>query len=633
MQSAGGLGSLASVTGDWLAATGASHLSLLGRSGKLTSSPMSIQAGSGNLMVTIAALNPAHHEDAYAAMGPPDMTRQHSGLGHQYPAHPTQIQGIMHAAGMLADDLIARQSMQGIRAVTAAKVEPALKLIAKSGVHGVGTHFGFSSIAALLGAAGQANYAGANAALDSALEKLGGMGVSGCSMQWGAWGAVGMAAQDASIEMRLVRGGVALISPSQGLAALAAALETTTPTHSATHFGRQLGAHLEGVSPSVMALLPISNPTLFRKQLPAASTFWASFQQLRAKENGGSSAGQLSPHNPQGTTNARLMTHQQKPGIYPTKQQPMASVTAQPAINMEEIESGVIKAVQELLGAPLAAEASLMESGLDSLGAVELRNSLSAQYSLELPATLTFEHPSAAAVAKLIQQELTTVDTATHAAVPATVSSAADVMHGIPVHGDVAAGYGDAQLARTSGRQDWHDPFSTFQADPFADAKYLHAEDSTNNTSGLATQSTSQQDRLPQAAVSKGEHAGAHASTETLQIVLQAVQEVMGSEVTPDASLMEAGLDSLGAVELRNALTTRCGVDLPATLTFDHPTPSSIAALLSSQGLASELRPAAAVWDADGGRELVTHPLQPLELKQRMQSNAQAVFVKGVSAR
>jgi acyl carrier protein len=50
----------------------------------------------------------------------------------------------------------------------------------------------------------------------------------------------------------------------------------------------------------------------------------------------------------------------------------------------------------------------------------------------------------------------------------------------------------------------------------------------------------------------------------------------------------QAGLDSLGAVELRNALTSRFEISLPATVTFDH---STLAAL--STFIARQLAPAA----------------------------------------
>ena len=46
---------------------------------------------------------------------------------------------------------------------------------------------------------------------------------------------------------------------------------------------------------------------------------------------------------------------------------------------------------------------------------------------------------------------------------------------------------------------------------------------------------------------------------------------------------MSAGLDSLGSLELRNALATRFAVDLPATVTFDHPTPLALGAFVHQQ--------------------------------------------------
>lgn len=45
---------------------------------------------------------------------------------------------------------------------------------------------------------------------------------------------------------------------------------------------------------------------------------------------------------------------------------------------------------------------------------------------------------------------------------------------------------------------------------------------------------------------------------------------------------LQAGLDSLGAVELRNALHHEMGVSLPATFAFDHPTIASMAIFMTA---------------------------------------------------
>ena len=79
-----------------------------------------------------------------------------------------------------------------------------------------------------------------------------------------------------------------------------------------------------------------------------------------------------------------------------------ASAEVSPAMGsssaLSALLEAVLAAVQSVLGHSVAAEASLMEVGLDSLGAVELRNALSQQFDLELPATFTFDHPTAQAM-------------------------------------------------------------------------------------------------------------------------------------------------------------------------------------------------------------------------------------------
>ena len=59
-------------------------------------------------------------------------------------------------------------------------------------------------------------------------------------------------------------------------------------------------------------------------------------------------------------------------------------------------------------------------------------------------------------------------------------------------------------------------------------------------------------------------------------------------QILDQQPFMEAGLDSLGAVELRNALADGFGVQLPATVTFDYPTTAAMAAFITQQIAASQ---------------------------------------------
>jgi acyl carrier protein len=49
-------------------------------------------------------------------------------------------------------------------------------------------------------------------------------------------------------------------------------------------------------------------------------------------------------------------------------------------------------------------------------------------------------------------------------------------------------------------------------------------------------------------------------------------EQLVGSVLDPNTPLMQAGLDSIAAVELRNSVSQQFGVALPATVVFDYPT-------------------------------------------------------------
>lgn len=69
----------------------------------------------------------------------------------------------------------------------------------------------------------------------------------------------------------------------------------------------------------------------------------------------------------------------------------------------------VTGAVKDILGVGLAVDAPLMASGLDSLGATDLRKGLIDKTGLELPTTLVFDYPTISALSDYMHSKIAEV--------------------------------------------------------------------------------------------------------------------------------------------------------------------------------------------------------------------------------
>jgi NADPH:quinone reductase-like Zn-dependent oxidoreductase/thioesterase domain-containing protein/SAM-dependent methyltransferase/acyl carrier protein/NADP-dependent 3-hydroxy acid dehydrogenase YdfG len=334
----GGLGGFGRSLASWIVENGGGHLMLVGRSG-------AEGEGAQEAVASLRAAGARVETAAADVSRADDVARVLSFVRSSMPP----LRGVFHAAMVLSDGVIMQLDARRFRKVTAPKVEGAWNLHEQTAGVDLDHFVLFSSVSAIIGNQGQANYAAANVFLDALAHTRRAAGLPGLSVNLGRLSGVGYLAGQEDLEELLDRKGVLGLTAPQALKAL---------------------GHLLGTGPAQMGVLRMDWPLWVRSlaspRLP---------QRLAAiiDDDFGSLAGD-------DRTRARE-----------------AIFAAPPEERPGMARLYVVEQVAKVLGASakqLDADRPLNELGFDSLMAVELKNKVETDLSINIPARELLDVPT-----------------------------------------------------------------------------------------------------------------------------------------------------------------------------------------------------------------------------------------------
>jgi NAD(P)-dependent dehydrogenase (short-subunit alcohol dehydrogenase family)/acyl carrier protein len=253
------------------------------------------------------------------------------------------LSGVFHCSAVLEDAM--SPSPEEVGRIFAPKAIGAWNLHQLTRERELSAFVMFSSIAGIIGNEGQSAYAAANAFLDGLSAHRRALGLPACSLAWGTWSEVGMAARlSARHQERIRQAGIAPLHPEAALALLDEAL-------------------------------------LSREHLSIPLRLDDDFVQ---KKDASTPLGRLLFGQPvkQETT---LSLRERIDDADPPERERM----------LLELVQAEVAAVLKLGEAKdLPPEKQLDELGMDSLMAVDIRRRLEKRLAMRLPPTLAFDHPS-----------------------------------------------------------------------------------------------------------------------------------------------------------------------------------------------------------------------------------------------
>ncbi|MYU62155.1 SDR family NAD(P)-dependent oxidoreductase, partial [Streptomyces sp. SID69] len=349
----GGTGALGGHVARWLAGAGAEHLVLISRRGPEAPGAAELRAEleESGVRVTVAACDAADRD----------------ALAELFARHP--VNAVVHTAGVLDDGLIDSLTPERLDGVLRPKADAALHLHELTrDRQDLDAFVLFSSMTGVWGNGGQGAYGAANAFLDALAEQRRSQGLPALAVAWGSWADGGMA--DGAAGDHLRRRGVRPIAALPALSALHGALThgETSVTIADVDWDRFVPA-FAGTRPCpLLHGVPEAREVLEARARAAQST-----------------------EVPASALGRRLLDA--APGE-----------RARVVLDLVREQSALV--LGHTGRTTFDADRTFRATGFDSLTAVELRHRLSRATGLKLPATLVFDHPTPAALARHLSDEL-----------------------------------------------------------------------------------------------------------------------------------------------------------------------------------------------------------------------------------
>lgn len=359
----GGLGGLGLKVASWMVQRGARHLVLVGRSGP-SASAREVISGLGTAGAQVRVVAADVSEPAQVAQM----------LAEIAATMPT-LKGVVHAAGVIEDQLLRHCDQDRFARVLAPKVQGAWNLHEATLESTLDFFVLFSSISSVLGSTGQAAYAAGNSFLDALAHQRRALGLHGLSINWGPWAEVGMAASRTG---DFARQGVGSIQPEAGLRVFERLL-----LEDATQVG----------------VLPVQWPEFIKtfSSSPERELFLSDFldEVAAQKDHAAREQGAAASTQPSSESASALV-----------EQLTAALPSERPAILSARLQAETCR----VLGLPLSTQLDVTQGffdlGMDSLMIAELMNNLQEVIARQFPLSMMFEHSNIEALTRYLSEQV-----------------------------------------------------------------------------------------------------------------------------------------------------------------------------------------------------------------------------------